>query len=316
MAESKAVVIAAFLANAVIAAVKFGGFLLTGSTAMLSETYHSVADTGNQLFLFVGIWFGEREPDSGHPFGHGKAQFFYGFLVSVLLFGIAGWSSLRKGYAAVTGGETHLTTAPATLPGLGVRVPGLWVNYGILLLGIPVEGYALWKAYGGMADQIDEHGWAGLREAFHKTSQVSTLTAFTEGVVTISGLGVALVGLALTQVTGDPFYDGAAAILIGLLLMAFALALAWENKRLLLGENLARDELRRLREAVRDVDGVRGVENFQAVYFGPDRVVVTGHVAFADRMDLGDVDESIAAVERRLRDENEKVAETFIEPET
>lgn len=90
MASSKSVVIAALIANGAIAVLKFLGFLLTGSPAMLSETYHSVSDTGNQVFLLVGIRYSEREASDRHPFGYGKAQFFYSFLVSVLLFGIAG----------------------------------------------------------------------------------------------------------------------------------------------------------------------------------------------------------------------------------
>ena len=108
MAESKSVVIAAFFANAVIAILKFIGFLLTGSASMLAETYHSISDTGNQVFLLIGISYSSKEPDRSHPFGYGKAQFFYSFLVAVLLFGIAGWESLRNSYHELTasgGGE-------------------------------------------------------------------------------------------------------------------------------------------------------------------------------------------------------------------
>ncbi|MGM0397824.1 MAG: cation diffusion facilitator family transporter, partial [Halobacteriota archaeon] len=86
MASSTSVVVAALFANAAIAVMKFGGFLLTGSPAMLSETYHSISDTGNQVFLLIGIRYGAQDATRAHPFGYGKAQFFYSFLVSVLLF--------------------------------------------------------------------------------------------------------------------------------------------------------------------------------------------------------------------------------------
>src|SRR6056297_3526574 len=110
MASSKSVVLAALVANAAIAVLKFVGFLLTGSPAMLSETYHSISDTGNQIFLLIGLRYGERDPTRSHPFGYGKAQFFYSFLVSVLLFGIAGWESATHGYHAIfAGGERALT---------------------------------------------------------------------------------------------------------------------------------------------------------------------------------------------------------------
>src|SRR6056297_1086997 len=110
MASSRSVVIAALIANGAIAVLKFAGYLVTLSPAMLSETYHSISDTGNQVFLLVGLWYGGREASQRHPFGYGKAQFFYSFLVSVLLFGIAGWESAKHGYEAIvhphTGGGT------------------------------------------------------------------------------------------------------------------------------------------------------------------------------------------------------------------
>jgi len=101
MAGSKSVVIAALIANGAIAILKFFGFLLTGSAAMLSETYHSISDTGNQVFLLIGIRFSERERNRRHPFGYGKAQFFYSFLVSVFLFGIAGWEWVSEMAASI-----------------------------------------------------------------------------------------------------------------------------------------------------------------------------------------------------------------------
>src|SRR6056297_1078707 len=131
MAESKSVVIAALLANAAIAVLKFVGFTLTQSPAMLSETYHSISDTGNQVFLLVGIWYGGRAASRQHPFGHGKAQFFYSFLVAVLLFGIAGWESATHGYEALLHHETAALSGTVTL--LGATFPAVYVNYAVLL---------------------------------------------------------------------------------------------------------------------------------------------------------------------------------------
>src|SRR6056297_387816 len=104
MGSSTSVVLAALVANGAIAVMKFVGWLLTGSPSMLSETYHSISDTGNQVFLLIGIRFGSKEASRLHPFGYGKAQFFYSFLVSVLLFGIAGWESAKHGYEALVHG--------------------------------------------------------------------------------------------------------------------------------------------------------------------------------------------------------------------
>ena len=312
MAESRSVVIAALIANGAIAVLKFLGFLLTGSAAMLSETYHSISDTGNQIFLLIGIRYGKKEPNREHPFGYGKAQFFYSFLVSVLLFGIAGWESAKHGYDAIVHPHPPGTGAASLL---GVTFPGVWVNYAVLVGAIAFESYALKKAHAEMSRQIDDHGWSGFREAFRKTSDVTTLTALTEDTIAISGAGLALFGVFLSRVTGNPLYDAVAALLIGLLLMGFAVALAWENKRLLLGESLPAAEERDLREVVADWDGVDEIVDFRTVYFGPEEVIVTADVEFDPALETIGIDERITAIEDALMDANPQVRKVYIEPE-
>ncbi len=316
MAESKAVVLAALVANGAIAILKFVGFTLTGSAAMLSETYHSISDTGNQVFLLIGLRFGKREANQQHPFGTGKAQFFYSFLVAVLLFGIAGWESLKEGWHGITGEGAHLTLGTATIPVVDATVPAMWVNYAVLLAAVGFETWAWMKAWAGMKADMERHGWESFGEAFKKTANVTTLTALTEDSVALAGLVVALFGLVAYQLTGDPIYDSAAAFVIGLLLMGFALALAWENKRLLLGEALQPDEERALRETVAASEGVEEVVDLRSVYFGPETVVVTADVAFEDGMDTAEIDDRIREIETALREENDKVARVYVEPET
>ncbi|MFB6088088.1 MAG: cation diffusion facilitator family transporter, partial [Haloarculaceae archaeon] len=136
MAGSKSVVLAALVANGAIAVLKFGAFLLTGSPSMLSETYHSISDTGNQVFLLIGIRYSEKEPSGSHPFGYGKAQFFYSFLVSVLLFGIAGWESLKHGYRAVVTGHS---ATPSTVTVASVTFDAVYVSVAVLLGAIAFE---------------------------------------------------------------------------------------------------------------------------------------------------------------------------------
>jgi cation diffusion facilitator family transporter len=313
MATRKSVVMAALVANGALAALKFGGFLLTGSRAMLSETYHSLSDTGNQVFLLVGLWYGNKARSRDHPFGYGKAQFFYSFLVAVLLFGIAGWESLQNGWAALTGHGGHVLAGTLTLG--GATVPAVWVNYAVLLGGIGFESWAWLKAHRAMRREIAEREWSGLVEAFRKTADVTTLTALTEDTIAVVGLLLALLGVWLTDLTGDPVYDAAAALFIGVLLMGFALALAWENKRLLLGESLPETEERELRGVVGGWDGVAGVVDFRSVFFGPDDVLVTADVAFDPDLDTGEIDDRISAIEDALRESDDSVRKVYIEPE-
>ena len=313
MASNRSVVIAALIANGAIAILKFAGFLLTGSAAMLSETYHSISDTGNQIFLLIGIRYGGKEASREHPFGYGKAQFFYSFLVSVLLFGIAGWESAKHGYNAIVHPHTA-EMGQASLPLIG-SFPGIWVNYGVLIAAIVFEAYALKKANDEITRQIDEHGWSGYREAFRKTSDVTTLTALTEDTIAMAGAGIALFGVFLSRYTGNPLYDAVAALLIGLMLMGFAIALAWENKRLLLGESLPADEERKLREVVAGWDGVEEIVDFRTVYFGPEQLLVTADVALDAGLETEDIDDYISEIENALMETQPQIRKVYIEPE-
>ncbi|MEF8883390.1 MAG: cation diffusion facilitator family transporter [Halapricum sp.] len=311
--NSKGVVIAALFANAAIAVLKFVGFTLTGSPAMLSETYHSVSDTGNQVFLLVGIRYSGKAANQRHPFGYGKAQFFYSFLVSVLLFGIAGWESATHGYEKLVHGGAHSVPKQPEL--FGISFPAVYVNYGVLLGAILFEAYALYKANKELKRQIEVHDWSGYREAFRKTSDVTTLTAFTEDTIAMSGAGLALFGVYLTEVTHNPIYDAAAALLIGLMLMGFALALAWENKRLLLGESLPLEEEKRLREIVASYDHVAELVDFRTVFFGSGRLLVTADVAFESGIKTEEMDDHITAIEDELMAAEPFVKKVYIEPE-
>ena len=312
MAGSKTVVLAALFANGAIAVLKFVGFLVTGSPAMLSETYHSVSDTGNQVFLLVGLRYGERAATRDHPFGYGKAQFFYAFLVSVMLFGIAGWAALSHGYEALMHGETAIASQAALL---GYEFPGVWVNYVVLVGAIAFESYAFAKAWAETKRQMAHHEWESLREMFRRTSDVTTLTALTEDTVALLGLVFALVGILLTQLTGNPAYDAASALLIGILLMVFAVLLAWENKRLLLGESLSPEDEQELRAVVEASPAVGEILDFRSVYFGPNELLVTADVTFRDDMDTDDVEDAIAAIVAELKTTNRAVSKAYVEPQ-
>jgi cation diffusion facilitator family transporter len=321
MAGSKSVVLAALVANGAIAILKFIGFLLTGSAAMLSETYHSLSDTGNQVFLLIGIKYSSRDADRKHPFGYGKAQFFYSFLVSVFLFGIAGWESLKHGYTQITGGG-HGGEASGSVDFLFIQytppawLDPLWVNYTVLLAAFVFEVYALAKARAEMKRQIQRNGWSGYREAFRKTSDVTTLTALTEDAIALAGIVIALVGLFLEQQTGNAIFDQLSAVLIGIMLMGFALALAWENKRLLLGESLPKDEEKRLYDIVTETEHVARIVDFRTVYFGPGEVILSADIAFSDGIDTAQMDEIITGIEEELKATNGDIRKVYIEPET
>jgi cation diffusion facilitator family transporter len=314
MASNRSVVIAALIANGAIAVMKFGAFLATGSPSMLSETYHSISDTGNQVFLLIGIRFSGKDASRAHPFGYGKAQFFYAFLVSVLLFGIAGWESAKHGYHAITHLGEHGGGGTATVPFIGT-FDAFWASVVVLVGAIAFETYALAKANAELTSQIDEYGWSGYREAFRKTADVTTLTAFTEDAIALGGAAIALVGIVLTRVTNNPIFDAVSALIIGLLLMGFALALAWENKRLLLGESLPEGEERALRRLIADYEGVDHVDQLRTMFVGPTSILVAADVSFAPGASSADLDEDMAEIETRLERADDRVRFVYLEPE-
>jgi divalent metal cation (Fe/Co/Zn/Cd) transporter len=185
------------------------------------------------------------------------------------------------------------------------------------LLGAFVfESWALYKARTEMKRQMNANDWGGYREAFRKTSDTTTLTALTEDTIALLGIVIALVGLFLEQQTGNPFFDRVSALLIGIMLMGFAVALAWENKRLLLGESLPKDEEDELRAIVADHSGVVDVLDFRTVYFGPGQVLVTGDVAFEPDLDAEAIDARITDIQDALREVNDGIDRVYLETET
>lgn len=316
---STGVVMAAMVANAGIAVLKFGGFIVTGSPSMLAETYHSISDTGNQVLLLFGIKYSQQEATRIHPFGYGKAQFFYAFLVSVLLFAVAGWESLKHGVEVFRHGTEPVGEDSAELLGITIEITppidAFWVAVVILFGAIGFELYALKKANTELRRQMREYGWSNYREVFNRTSDVPTLTAFTEDVVALLGLITALLGIVTARITGNHLFDALGAIIIGVLLMVFAFALAIENKRLILGESLPKDVERRLNQGIADHQSVEHVDRFRSMFIGAGQVLVTADVSFTDELSVTDINNAITAIEANLREIDTRVEIVYIEPE-
>lgn len=310
---SRSVVFAALFANATIAVLKFITYLITFSPSMLSETYHSISDTGNQLFLLVGIRSSERQKDRIHPFGYGKSQFFYSLLVSVMLFGIAGWESFKHGYEAIFQHKNLVLTGEVHF--LGVTFPAIYLSYFVLISALFFESYALKKANDGIKNEMRENNWSGYIETFKKTSNITTLTAFTEDIVAIIGLFLAFIGNTLSFLTKNPFFDGIAALLIGVMLMFFAVSLALENKKLLIGESLPEEEERKIRQYILNHKSVETIKDLRTVYFGPDNILLTVDLKFKEKLSLEEINQYIKEIEENIYRRNSEIKKIYIEPE-
>ncbi|MFP4631811.1 MAG: cation diffusion facilitator family transporter [Halobacteriota archaeon] len=287
MASTKRVVLAAFFANLGIAIAKFVAWTMTGSSSMLSETYHSLSDTGNQVLLLLGIRLSEKEASRAHPFGRGKEQFFFAFVVSVMLFAVAGYASFRHGYHKL--GSAHVDRS-------------FTVNYVVLALALAFETYALYRAYSGVKREMSEEGFDSIAEAFRRSKDAPLITALTEDAVAVAGILVAFAGVGLTDVTGESVYDASASIVIGGLLMSFALALAYENRGLIVGEGVTARERESLVEAVSSREHVTDVVDLRTLHLGPASVLVAVEVAFDSGLTLEGVEEATDGIERAIQE--------------
>jgi cation diffusion facilitator family transporter len=293
---SKKSVLAALAANSAIAVTKLVAAVISGSTALLAEAFHSIADTGNQALLLLGLRLSDKPPDEEHPFGHGKERFFWTFVVALALFLVGGLVSIQRGVT----GFLH--------PG---EVPGVWLALVVLVLAAVFEGSALRVALRTFNRARGRRSfYAGIRRA----KDPETLTVVFEDTAALSGIVVAIAGLLASHFTGNARYDAAAAIVIGLILCVVAVALARETKDLLIGESATRETRLAIREAVESIPEVEGVRDLLTMHVGPDDILVNVDIWFRDGLDTDGVEDAIVRVEQRIQDAVPSVRKIFVEP--
>jgi cation diffusion facilitator family transporter len=269
---------------------------VSGSTAMLAEGIHSVADTGNQLVLLLGLRRAARPPDEEHPFGHGKERFFWTFVVALTLFSVGGLVSITRGIQGLADGE---------------KPPGLWLNLAVLLLAAVFEGSALRVALRTFnRDRGRRSFWTGIRRA----KDPETLTVVFEDTAALSGIAAAIAGLVLAHVTGNGRFDAGAACVIGLILVFVALALARESRDLLVGESATPEVRGAIRRAIESNDDVDEIRDLLTMHVGPESVLVNVEIAFRDGLDTDGVEAAIRDVEARVTEAVPEATKIFVEP--
>ncbi len=293
---SRATVLAALTANGAIAVTKLIAAFISGSTALLAEGIHSVADTGNQLLLLLGMKRSEKPPDDEHPFGHGKERFFWTFVVAMTLFSVGGLVSIGRGVQGVLHRE---------------ETPDLWIGVVVLLLAAVFEGSALRIALRSFNRERGQRTvWTGIRRA----KNPETLTVVFEDSAALTGIAAALTGLVVAHFTDDSRFDAAAAILIGVILIVVASALARESRDLLIGESATPEVRGTIREAIESVKCVDEIRDLLTMHVGPEAILVNVEIAFQDGMDTDGVEDSIREVEERIFEAEPQVTKIFVEP--
>jgi cation diffusion facilitator family transporter len=293
--SSKRVIYAALTGNLLVAATKFAAAGLTGSAAMLSEAVHSTVDSGNQLLLLLGISRAAHPADAKHPFGHGLQLYFWTFVVAVLIFGVGAGVSVLEGISKIT------TPHPVENP---------WINYLVLGLALLFEGGVWIVALRAFRDSKGTLGWL---EAVHVSKDPTVFTVLFEDTAAILGLLVALVGIALSQVLDLSVLDGVASLVIGLILAATAVFLAWECQSLLTGEGVSTEVQASIHAIAAAEPAVARPNEVLTMHFGPQDVLVALSLDFVDSGTAAEVEKAVTRVERRIKAAHPEVTRVFIE---
>lgn len=287
----------ALAANLGIATAKFVAFAFTGSTSMLAEGVHSVADSGNQALLIVGRIRSERRTTPEHPFGYGRERYFYAFMVAVVLFTVGSLFSLYEGWHKIS--DPHPVTDP------------VWA-FGVLVFAIVLEGLSFRTAIRESNPQRGSRTWP----AFIRRAKAPELpVVLLEDFAALIGLVLAMAGVTIAVITGDGVWDGAGSMVIGLLLGFVAIVLAVETKSLLIGESAHLDVERRIVEALEAGDEVERVIHLRTQHIGPEELLVAAKIAVRHDETAAEIARGIDAAEKRIRSAVPMAHFIYLEPD-
>ncbi len=289
--SSKKAVYAALFGNLGIAIAKLIAAILTGSTAMFAETLHSISDTFNQVLLLFGIKTSTKAATEQHPFGYGKEQFFWSFVVATMLFGISGILSLQQGFGSLLSSMHHIQNAD--------------VSYVILAISAAFEANALRVALLLAKESIEARGdkisLNTLVQEFQESKDPSVITVMVEDSAALLGIVVAGIGIFFSEATGDTIYDSLSSVAIGGILMAFAYFLAKENKALLIGESISRKDYNKIVKLVNEIPDVNRIITMRTMHFAPEDVLVTIEVNLVDGLDTDKIESVIDNIEQKVK---------------
>lgn len=298
MAEgSTRAIIAALAANLGIALTKFIAWIFSGSSSMLAESVHSLADSCNQILLMVGGRRSKRRADREHPFGYGRERYVYAFVVSIILFSVGGVFSVYEGV------EKMLHPHPLEV---------WWLPLAVLVISMVLEGFSLRT---GIRESRPHKGQGSWVRFIRRAKAPELPVVLLEDVAALTGLTFALFGVGLTILTGNGMWDGIGTILIGALLVAVAIVLGIETKSLLVGEGASETDAAAIEHAILAGGETDRVIHLKTLYLGPDELLVAAKIAQPGGRQLEEVASSIDAIEARIRKAVPVARVIYVEPD-
>jgi cation diffusion facilitator family transporter len=281
--EQRVAVITALAANVAIAIAKFGAAAITGSSAMLAESLHSLADSVNEILLLVGARRSRRPPDVRHPFGYARYRYIYAFLVSLTVFWVGGVLAVIQGVSRLAADESLGDPRWAFAVLAVAAALEAWSLRTTVRSGRPTKGALTW--------------WQLLRV----TKAPEIIVVFLEDLGALVGILIALVGVTLATMTGEGAWDAAAAIAIGLLLMTIGLLVNRETQSLLIGESAAPEVVDAIRQAIASTDGVKAVVDLRTIHVGPDDLVIAAAIMVEPSLRAIEITRAIVEAKARVR---------------
>ena len=291
-------IIAALAANVGIALTKFLAWILTGSSSMLAEAIHSVADSGNQVLLLVGGRRSTRKATPEHPFGYGRERYIYAFIVSIVLFSVGGLFALYEAY--------HKFQHPE-----GIH-EWQWVPVTVLVVAVGLESFSLRTA---IKESNHVRGTASWKEFVRRAKAPELPVVLLEDIGALLGLVFALFGVVMTLITGSGYWDATGTTMIGLLLVAIAVVLALETKSLLLGEAASAEHQSAIEKALLGGPEIEQIIHMKTLHLGPDELLVAAKIGVTPNESAVDLARGIDAAEARVREAVPIARVIYLEPD-
>lgn len=291
-------IFAAIAANFAIAITKFIAAFTTGSSAMLSEGIHSLVDTGNEFVLLYGIRRSQRPPDQNHPFGHGQELYFWTLIVAILIFAVGGGMSVYEGITNLI--HPHAIENPT------------W-NYVVLGLAIVFEGSSWMIAFKEFLPSV---GKQTLWQAVRSSKDPTIFTVLFEDSAALLGLVVAFLGIFFGHLWHNPYLDGTASIVIGIILAVVAILLAYESRGLLVGEGADPETVNHIRSLAMADPAVEAVFRVLTLHFGPHEVLLNLEIQFHRNLSAEAVAQAIDRLEASIRNHHPNIGNIFVEAES